>query len=687
MITVLIILVIVFLVGIGFSRFSSSIRSQTSRAGEVRLSEMTVQALAIAAFNKIQFDLLSSKPSDDGRLKKILACNNFSIRDTALDLGKGQPDFSEIENALSQPLKEHGGFSYTIYYSVNSKDFVNTNSDDSREKKGFIRIRICTLYKKLKDEFFFACPIKISSSWIPLLSKFNLFIENPETDTDKWRFNIVKSKPEGDLLTGSAKPLILYNGFKLLGNDMMSVENYLSKRVGWVYFGSNHPTILNLAQGTNSLGEFFHLYETWDTSLGQFIGFYETSYFPYENKGTSGIVATVQWDKGIADEKKAGAPTHWLNVIKGTPDESRMTSNSMFRLYGTDKSQSPTLVLGKVFRGMISARGYQSSPKNLIPAAMFQWVKRNQWPEYISFDTSMASRNGLVSIATMARDVLNLKDQDLDLYREKYASQATQQGYNASLAFMATNRVLADPYSNFSGWFLKVMQSKSSIEEMSRLPAKLGRFNKNSQIPELKELIQNLPDKAHTEIVLEDALAELKLSGSKKISLLEILALKGLYRKSSGILDLNGWILIKSKSAKTLCIDQPVNVSSNGGIILDCGTIEIVQNISAGNYPDTPGDERKETPQYTLQLVVMDGNILLNTESVDACLIANGKVLLKKNDSIIRGSIATKWFDVTNASAGAELYYNQNLSLESCGKPNELELLGFKMNPTPVFIK
>ncbi|MBU1106048.1 MAG: hypothetical protein KKB51_05210 [Candidatus Riflebacteria bacterium] len=687
LITVLIILVIVFLVGIGFSRFSSSIRSQTNRSGEVRLSEMTVQALSVTAFNKIQFDLLSAKPSDDGRLKKILASSKPYLKETNLDLGKGEPDYSGIGNALSEPLKEQGGFSCTMHYSVDSKDFVAAGSGDAREKKGFIRLRINTTYKKLEDEFLFACPVKVSSSWIPLLSKFNLFIDNPETDVNKWRFNIVKTKPDGDLLPGSPKPIVLYNGFKLAGNDMMRVENYLSNRVGWVYFGSDHPSILNLAQGTNAMGEFFQLYETWDTSMGQFIGFYETSYHSYENKGVNGVVATVQWDKGIADEKRAGVPTHWLNVIKGTPDEGKMISNSIFRLYGIDKSQSPTLVLGKVFRGMISARGYQSSPKNLVPAAMFQWVKRNQWPEYISFDTSMASRNGLVSIATMARDILGISEQHLDTYREKYASQATQQGYNASLAFMATNRVLADPYSNFSGWFLKVMQSKRSIEEMSKLPVKIGGYNRDSRIPELKALLENLPKKIHTEIDLTKAVAELKTGDSGQISLLDVLALRGVYRKSSGMLDLNGWVLIKGQAGKKLFIDQSVTVVSNGGIILDRGNLEITQDISGGKYPDTPGDERKETPQFTLQLVLLDGNILMNTDSVDASLIANGKVLFKKNDAIIRGSVATKWFDVANASVGTELYYNQNLSLESCASPDDIELLGFKMDSTPVYLK
>ncbi|PKL45071.1 MAG: hypothetical protein CVV41_02990 [Candidatus Riflebacteria bacterium HGW-Riflebacteria-1] len=689
LITVLIIFVLVFMIGMGFNRFSSSIRRQTNRTGEASLVELTVQGLAIAAFHKIQFDLLSDDPSDGGRMKKALASPKPYLKETAYVLDRGNSGFAQLAEELAKPLKELGNLKYTIYYQVDDKDFISDlSARDAREKEGFIRLRIVTSYKKIDDEFLFACKVKVTSAWIPLLSKFNLFIENPESDIDKWRFNIVRTKPDGDRIAGSAKPIVLDNGTRLSGKGMMDLNTYLQSRVGWVFFGGNAPTVLNLAQGTNEFGEFFHLYETWDTALAQFVGFYETAYFNYSHNGISGLVATVQWDKGIADEIGAGAyPAHWFNIIKGTPDELRMTRNSVFRLYGTDKQQTPTIVLGKVFRGMISARGYQTSPKGLIQAELFQWVPANQWPEYISYDSSIAGRNGLASIATAARKILGLDEGDLNVYREKYASQATQQGYNASLAFIATNRTTADPYKNFSGWFAKVMQANRDIGEMAQLPVNLGGYKAGTQIPALNSILQGLPAKACFSIDIDQALAEINKKGALQASLLDILALRGIYRKSSSTLDPDGWIIIKSRSKVKLVVDQPIKVVSNGGIILEQGDILIANDIDAGNYQNKPGDERNNTPAHALQLVALNGNIAAGACKIDAALIANGNVLFLKEKPVIRGAVATKWFDIANASAGADLYYNQNLALEATAQPDHLELLAFKLNPTPVYLK
>jgi len=689
LITVLAIFVLVFMIGMGLNRFSSSIRRQTNRTGEDSLVELTVQGLAIAAFHKIQADLLSETPSDGNRLKKALASPRPNLKETAYVLERGNSEFAKIAENIAKPLREKGDFKYTIYYHIDDKDFVaDLSASDPREKEGHIRLRIGTSYRGIDDEFTFACKIKVTSAWIPLLSKFNLFIENPESDIDKWRFNTVRTKPDGDLIAGSPRPIVLDNGERLSGKGMMDLSTYVKSRVGWVFFGGEAPTILNLAQGTNEFGEFFHLYETWDTALSQFVGFYETAYYNYSCNGINGLVATVQWDKGIADEAGTGAyPAHWYNIVKGTPDEQRMTKNSVFRLYGTDKQQTPTLVLGRVFRGMISARGYQTSPKGLIQAELFQWVPANQWPEYISYDTSIAGRNGLSSIATVAREILGLDEGDLDTYREKYASQATQQGYNASLAFIATNRTTADPYKHFAGWFSRVMQATSNIDEMNQLPVDIDGHKAGSRIPNLSSMLSSLSAKACFSINIDQALKEIDKEGAQQASLLDILALRGIYRKSTATLDPDGWIVIRSSSKIKLLIDQPIKVTSNGGIILEKGDMLLASNIDAGNYLNKPGDERSNTPAHTLQLITLDGNIAAGACNIDATLIANGNVLFLKEKPIIRGAVATKWYDIANASAGADIHYNQTLALEAADGSNHLELLSFKLNPTPVYLK
>ncbi len=128
-------------------------------------------------------------------------------------------------------------------------------------------------------------------------------------------------------------------------------------------------------------------------------------------------------------------------------------------------------------------------------------------------------------------------------------------------------------------------------------------------------------------------------------------------------------------------------MASNGGIILEKGDLLIANDIDAGNYTNKPGDERSDTPEHTLQLVTLDGNIAVGACDIDATLIANGNVLFLKEKPIIRGSVATRWYDIANASAGANIHYNQNLALEASDKSDNLELLSYKLNPTPVYLK
>lgn len=683
-----------------FARFMVSIRSQTHRQGEVRLTEMTVQSLAVLAFHKIQFDFLSESPTDSGALKKLLAVEPGNMGSKSnpvkLDLYSGSPDFKKILSDLIEPLKKQGPFKFDMHYWLENKDFqpvYSSQNRDPREKSGFIRLEIKTMFKDLEDEFLFACPVKVTSAWIPLLSKFNLFID--DTGNDKWRFNIVKTDPDGNLLPGSPVPIVLYNGSKISEGDLLDPEALLKKRTGWVYFGGP-ATILNIARGDKPgmFSESFHHYETFEPSMNCMVGFYITWESGYLDS-INGNAAIVQWDKGICDEAGAGVSTDWFSFVRNTPDEDKMIRNSIFRLFGVEAQNgiSPTIVLGKVYRGQISARGYQTYPLGLLKPAFFMYVPKQFWVDYLDreYDSSI-SRDGYASIATFARDVLKLDEtpEKLNYYREHFVSQATQQAYNSSLAFISTNRTVAHPFSRFSSWswLYKTMQAVSDIPEMNALPMEIAGY---SAVKPLPEIIRSLPEKAHTFIQLASVAEELSLNldDDSGISLPEILAARGFFRGGSQILDLNGWVKIEGCAKNGLKIDRPMQLASNGGIIVDAGNLIVEQEISGGDYS---GGDRQYTPKHTLQLLAMNGNIetrLKSDKSIDAVLTASDQVRMRNEKQKIRGAVATGRFDLANASAGALIYYNQNLALEA-GEgtdPNGLELLCYSLDPTPIYLR
>ncbi|HNW36966.1 MAG TPA: hypothetical protein PKM25_18650 [Candidatus Ozemobacteraceae bacterium] len=162
----------------------------------------------------------------------------------------------------------------------------------------------------------------------------------------------------------------------------------------------------------------------------------------------------------------------------------------------------------------------------------------------------------------------------------------------------------------------------------------------------------------------------------------ENLKARGLLKDNK--LDLNGWVYVPGTTEMT--VNQNLDVTSNGGIVLEKGNITISNKINA-----TFGSTFN-----VLQLVTLDGNITLDINGpVQAGLTArNGCVTVSnKGRPQIKGAIAMKRFDISSASQGADLEYAPSLAALpdqdqiSQDDSSEKALLSFNVDPTPLQLK
>ncbi|NLI76452.1 MAG: hypothetical protein GX442_08425 [Candidatus Riflebacteria bacterium] len=690
LVTIFAIVVILFLVGGWFAQFMVSLRGQTHRQGEVTLTGSAAQGLAALAAHKLRYDLLSADPGDP-TLRTALFRPLADLRDigeTPLSLDGGPAGFQGLADALTRPLVEDGGLVATLRYSVRKADFTALPPPALPEEKvGFVRLHVALKMRALTEEFQFACPVRIAAAWTPVLSKCTFFLDDPEivTDRDRWKFNRVSTTPDGELIPGNtgAVPIVLANGERLEAGDLVNPANFLQKRVGLVHFGGG-PLVLNLARGesrTGTFGEGFHTFEV-KTSGGDWDGLYTIGEYSWGG----GQVALLEWDKGIADEVAANVSPDWIGFVAGTPEADFLTKNSIFRLFGTDKGHKhPTLVLGRVFRGMISAKAYQCEPRGLLPEAFLLYPRSlGEWEDMLDPDPCVAAAAGLESVATFVREVLQLTpgQDDRDRFRREFASRGRVQGYNASIAYISTNNTVPDPFPNFKGNLLERMRTKDfSTAALDELPAELRDMlpGRPAAMPRLAALLGMLGVPGpRTAWVIDAGVA------GGTVDWWEDLARLGLYDPAGRVLRLDGWILLKGSRPGGLVVKEPLTLAGNGGLVLESGDIRVLAPIDGGGAAENDGP-----PAFTLHLVAPSGSIEvgdLDGQRVDAVLAAGEKVLFRRGRPRLRGGVATGKFDLANASQGADLFYNPNLAALP-GGPDGKALLACSVDPSPILLR
>lgn len=676
-------LILVFLAGSWFARHMIAIRNQTHRQGSQQLTWNFVRGLSILAAHKIQHDLLSDAPSDD-RLKTALAQPLDRLRDlspTELDLSEEPGSLRGPLEKLTAPVGAQGRISYSITYAMNREDFKSCGSTPfTREKNGLIRLTVETEFKGESETHLFAVPVRIATTVIPGISKFSLFLQDATRDdtggSNSGLFNIISTDIDGKLRPGSrGKPIVLENGDLARGD--IKWETFFRKPVGLVYLGGG-DVILNLARGesrTGDFGEAFHFYEV------NFEGFWDGLYATkIGNHPTHGAYALMNWDKGICDDFTTPEAREWWSFVVSSPNAADMRLNSALKLFGTDKKQSPTLVLGRVFRGQITARAFKTADESLPSAFFYHIDGLDMWRRALDDNPCMAADDGVNTIARFAREVLELESDAVSLkqYQQAYASDYSHYPYNSSLAFYATNNMIADAPSKFSGELGKRMEVDRSNPLLDTLPEELRPvFGNTSTVPSLQTCLaggEAFERRIAWTIDLE------RKSGAFPGCLIS----RGLARMEGDTLhlNLNGWIRLGNVHGTGLVIDHPVVLDSPGGILLERGSIVIRAAID--------GRGSATRPPTVLTLATRDGDLTVETEGrVDASLVAPGRVRINKGDSgriSVWGSVAAGRLDLRTASEGARIQYNGALA---CLPPHreETPALSYSVDPNPILIK
>ncbi len=720
LVTILMILLVLFVFGVTFANYFLEINRQTDRLMNISIAESTAQGLATAAINKIQLDLFSATPSDGGRLKRALVASRFTYDENLPMLSDKPAGIKEVVQDLIEPLFAQGYRDFKIKLKADgnsNRSSVPINSllaSGSWEacNKVFPLLLTVSLFPKAgrdAEVFEFSVNCKMGLAYVPFLSRFSLFIDDAGGDSDKWRFNRVKSGPTPDedpLDSSPAFPLVLDNGYRPDTADLTDIDKFRNNRTGLVYFGGA-PVILNLSPREEfSLFTGFHECRPLK-NLDMWID------YPPKPAPKKGEVAVIQKMIGVADETAAGKPVKWNVFVENTPDYKNMLCNSIFRLYGDNAAAcSPTLVMGKVFRGMVCARGYSARPRDIMlpddPGfGYLKYVTMEQWAGGYLQPASLSAQAGIDSIQTVARDVLGLSEDEnsYKTYCYYFAGQGMQQGYNAGLAFMATQGKNPEPYDALSGWLASViditrhLDRLNSSDAMTKTPFAIDGFKAGVPLtavagsPGIFSLVMNsfaanISGNESIEFMrinLASASEELKLG--PVCSLNRILAARGLYNPSSCQLNLNGWVRITNAGGLKLVIDRPMQPVSHGGIIFTGTELAIAEEITCENHDDSTGN-RPDTPKFALQIVVPNGKILVSgrdKSAVDASLVAK-EVVFKGVCAKVRGLVATGRYDPANAAAPVRVHYNRNLALHMSDR-DALDLVCFRLEAMPLYLQ
>ncbi len=667
------ILIAIFLFSLGFFNHMMMQRGQSHRQGEQRITETTANALATLALHKLQFDSIRQPV---GALKAYLSLPVSKLVDLPelpLKLEGEPPDLTQVLQAIKKPIQAQGDFSYKIFYSCKKSDFSDCGIPKyPREKKGFIRLAVRTTFKKFGDpgsgvteEFRFSCRVKVVAAIIPVLSKFNLYIEDVIDGGQPFKLNLTSTNPDGELKSPeTAKPFILNNGDVSIQTRL---DEFIEAPRGLVYLGGG-KMFLNLARGWGSaskFGEGFHFF-----AAGKADGLYTIRW-----EG-SGDIAVMNWDMGICNETVTSPSKEWWEFIERSPVAQFAKMNSIFRLFGNELKPSPTFIFGEVYRTFLRARAFKTlatdgSGRPLFRPSFMPYV--NDLPTWQDFCNSNPppTMSEMASIGTFATFVGLTNDAaGFSRYKKEYASNLAFTPFNTSLAFLATRNQDANPLHFFGSDAISSFMKTNPMlppEKLKEIPAKFQIYSGVTSLVPMQPFLDKMeiPGK-RTAWKINPAL--------EGTSLLDSLKNRGLLRGRK--LDLNGWIYVEGDN--TVTFNDNLEVISNGGIVLEKGNFIVQNQIKCQN---------EAAKQPILHLVTKNGNITVNYNGiVDASLTAKGKVTIGNSGRPnIRGSMAMSRFDVSSASQGADLDYNTALAakpdLESTDVDSEAPLLSFAFEP------
>ncbi|MDD3148595.1 MAG: hypothetical protein PHD82_14975, partial [Candidatus Riflebacteria bacterium] len=606
-----------------------------------RLSELAA-ALATLTAHKLQFSAQTMSgstsklalPDDDSSLKPVFnylaqPLSSFSTsKEFDLPLSEDStPHFALLVEGLWQAAGFADELVEETKVVVNRSDFTATgpsNGSYNREKNG--HVKICVNLKLQNNgkihnslDFDYSCPVRISTIHAPVLSKFNLFIEDAHMAAGNREvgYNQVSVDQFGNLAETRTRaiPLVLNNDDNLNLRVKTEFRDFVNDSRGLVYLGGNSRLLLNLARSdvlapnANS-GEAFQFFR----SEG-FDGFYPVH---DGNSPVNGRVLVSIMDQGVSDDTDNRNASFYSRILSGHHGikdiaEGRMQLASIFRLFGTQARPSPTLVLGQVCSRFLSiARMTGAGGKKVNPPIIdnTSYAPPAGPPPYFITSINEPENEDL----RLAFGLNSSPGSFID-FLFNYGSRIRERPYNQGLAYINHQEnpdALRDfPESDKLSKFLK----SSNHEGTHAIPDSFaGIFPEVTDLKSLSALLTPSTGLARVSYKFDNPGNENALA-----------LLAGANLVSNGRLALNGWVRFKSG----IKIDRDLEYLSSAGIIVESGDITISGSL-------LPANSRENCLVY---LVALDGNIIFDCnpgKTLQAAVVADsdrpdqGRVIFRR---------------------------------------------------------
>lgn len=642
-----------FLFAFGYSRFLSQQSAMADKLSKKQKLGELAAALATLTAHKLQFSSQTlpspstkrAYPEKSPALKALFdylsqpLAKFASRKEFAMPLIEDETaHFSLLLEGLWQASQYGNELVEYIKIVVFRKDFTSSGPAPmayTLEKSG--QVKICINLKLLHGstvnssvDFDFACPVRVSSVHAPVLSKFNLYIEDARLapGNEEIGYNQVSVDTFGNIAQTRSKalPLVLNNDDNLNLPVKTEFRNFVEDARGLVYLGGSSKIFLNLARSdvlapNSDSGEGFQFFrrQNFDGTYPVYSG----------NSSEAGKILISFMDQGVSDDPDNRNASFYTRIISGyfglqQVTRGRLHLASLFRLFGTQSKPSPTLVLGKICSQFLTiAMMNGEGGKKVRPPILdnLSYAPPMQPDSYYFNCINLPEYTDLSSAFTLDNSpAAYLK------YITRYASRIRHRPYNQGLGFILSQEnpdaPLLFPESDLLSRFVR----SSDHADTHKIPGIFATI-----FPETADLKKM---SAFTNAATGLARISYEFANTNTDAL-TLLARQNLL--SRGRLAINGWVKFKN----SIKFDRRLEYLSSAGIIVEKGDIIIESSI-------LPYLQRDNCLLY---LVALNGNVVFNCnpdDRVQAAIIANadepdqGRVIFNRPPAAIRGSLAMK---------------------------------------------
>lgn len=698
-----------------FFKTTTSRVHTTKKLGDTMLARELANSLAILSNHYLKKVELNKK---DSELYKLLSkpLDKF-------DSGEGNIKESDLKDYFGEiytTLLDKSGLNKIelkeLKWEIYKGDFkpLTVNGKDSpypREKKGLVRIYTKFSYllpgtkTPITEDYLFYSQIIIAANLLPVLSKFSFYVENAfnnqnidnENDLNTY-FNVVDSTEGGELNPGSPRPWVINNGNNATFEDY---KDYIADKRGLIYLGGathEKPIILGIARGFTNVtqgdyGEDFHFYKNGAS------GYWKTleDWGKTNEANETGVTAILQADIGLCNDKTDNFKKWQENFGAGYDKISRY--NSIFRLYGTDKDISPTLVYGYVNsmcgsvrafkKGFTDSSGktswkinklvYLDHEEDYLYAIGMWGITNASEQDYENMGAYLEKKDSLMAFImsySMKFGEEKAKKFGRDEYLEEYATKVTNSRYNKDFTYYIVKEKGKAPADQqyplefctdlIKGDLEKLCKNQKDDKIFLSVPnvEKAAEFRNIYSETATLEKLDNFLDSE--KIGLTDSSGNSRIGyscifdDSSNNNVEEFFKIKGFLKDKD--LDLNSWVYIDNQNGKEVKLNT-LNIINHGGIILSEGDIVINGNIKSSN-----------DAHFTI--IALKGDIIVerSVETIDASLIVGGGQLKLEGDEkdhklMIKGNIVMRniansnnKIDYSKMKRGLFLKYNTDLS-------------------------